>query len=215
MTRAPAGALFVGRPTWWLEARLHFHPQGQGGRKRAFGPLFILNDDLVQPRSGFGCVPLSVYRGLVVMRRAGCSGPGARWGGVAARGVLCGAGEGGAGGKGGRGGAALGAQPYAVFCMRREEPGTHEACCLCLLYRCIMHVTVVRACMHAYIHPHSSSYCCECCRCLCTDTHHVCQLCARTHFTHVHMCVHVCGCAFSGSTRTRRLKSLRTSWRGS
>lgn len=49
------GDLYISKPVWWLESRFHFsfaeycHP-----KKRGFGPLFVLNDDLVKGKSGFG-----------------------------------------------------------------------------------------------------------------------------------------------------------------
>ena len=57
--------LYVSKPMWWLESRFHFsfaeycHP-----KKRDFGALFVLNDDLVQPREGFGSVRILSVRSL-------------------------------------------------------------------------------------------------------------------------------------------------------
>ena len=54
---ALAGTLHVSKPTWWLESRFHFsfadymNPSNQN-----FGALWVLNDDLVKGKAGFGCV---------------------------------------------------------------------------------------------------------------------------------------------------------------
>jgi quercetin 2,3-dioxygenase len=58
LRKIPASNLHVSKPTWWLESRFHFsfadyyNPQNTN-----FGPLRVLNDDLVKPKSGFGAHP--------------------------------------------------------------------------------------------------------------------------------------------------------------
>eukprot|EP01139_Manchomonas_bermudensis_P006014 Amastigsp_a176227_86.p1 type:complete len:287 gc:universal Amastigsp_a176227_86:1-861(+) len=49
-----ASALHVSKPTWWLESRFHFNFAGWSGGPDSFGVLRVVNDDLVQPHSGFG-----------------------------------------------------------------------------------------------------------------------------------------------------------------
>eukprot|EP00899_Mesostigma_viride_P022963 jgi/Mesvir1/3851/Mv19816-RA.1 len=51
-TKVPGDELHVSKPTWWLESRFHFSFAGYWG-KNNFGVLRVLNDDLVQPQSGF------------------------------------------------------------------------------------------------------------------------------------------------------------------
>ncbi|MCO5563639.1 hypothetical protein L7F22_017286 [Adiantum nelumboides] len=54
----PAASLYVSRPTWWLESRFHFSFAEYYNPKRSeFGNLRVVNDDLVQPHSGFGTHP--------------------------------------------------------------------------------------------------------------------------------------------------------------
>ncbi|KXZ45949.1 hypothetical protein GPECTOR_49g533 [Gonium pectorale] len=52
------GSLHVSKPTWWLESRFHFSFADYWDSSRnQFGALRVLNDDLVQPRAGFGAHP--------------------------------------------------------------------------------------------------------------------------------------------------------------
>eukprot|EP00245_Coleochaete_scutata_P012527 TRINITY_DN4868_c0_g1_i4.p1 TRINITY_DN4868_c0_g1~~TRINITY_DN4868_c0_g1_i4.p1 ORF type:complete len:348 (+),score=43.73 TRINITY_DN4868_c0_g1_i4:141-1184(+) len=51
----PAKNLHVSTPTWWLESRFHFSfADYYNPANTNFGVLRVLNDDLVQPHSGFG-----------------------------------------------------------------------------------------------------------------------------------------------------------------
>lgn len=54
----PGKKLYVSTPTWWLESRFHFSfAEYFNPAKSEFGVLRVLNDDLVQPHSGFGTHP--------------------------------------------------------------------------------------------------------------------------------------------------------------
>lgn len=54
----PHGGLYVSTPTWWLESRFHFSfAEYFNPANHDFGVLRVLNDDLVQPKSGFGRHP--------------------------------------------------------------------------------------------------------------------------------------------------------------
>ncbi|KAG2483008.1 hypothetical protein HYH03_018088 [Edaphochlamys debaryana] len=56
--RVPHSSLHVSKPTWWLESRFHFSfADYWDPRRESFGALRVLNDDLVQPRAGFGTHP--------------------------------------------------------------------------------------------------------------------------------------------------------------
>ncbi|GFR44307.1 hypothetical protein Agub_g5519 [Astrephomene gubernaculifera] len=58
ITRVPHSSLHVSKPTWWLESRFHFcFADYWDPRRERFGVLRVLNDDLVQPRAGFGTHP--------------------------------------------------------------------------------------------------------------------------------------------------------------
>lgn len=51
----PSKLLHVSKPTWWLESRFHFSFADYYDPNRMnFGALRVLNDDLVQPKAGFG-----------------------------------------------------------------------------------------------------------------------------------------------------------------
>jgi redox-sensitive bicupin YhaK (pirin superfamily) len=50
-----AEGIYVTKPVWWLESRLHFSFAEYWDDKRMnFGALRVFNDDLVKPRAGFG-----------------------------------------------------------------------------------------------------------------------------------------------------------------
>ncbi|KAJ7566726.1 hypothetical protein O6H91_02G116300 [Diphasiastrum complanatum] len=53
-----ASALYLSKPTWWLESRFHFSfAEYYAPKNMEFGVLRVLNDDLVKPRSGFETHP--------------------------------------------------------------------------------------------------------------------------------------------------------------
>lgn len=54
----PSSNLYVSRPNWWLESRFHFSfAEYYNPNRNDFGSLRVVNDDLVQPNSGFGTHP--------------------------------------------------------------------------------------------------------------------------------------------------------------
>eukprot|EP00250_Pteridium_aquilinum_P025935 c3191_g1_i1 orf=74-835(-) len=54
----PASSLYVSTPSWWLESRFHFSfAEYYNPKRNEFGNLRVVNDDLVQPHSGFGTHP--------------------------------------------------------------------------------------------------------------------------------------------------------------
>lgn len=54
----PASSLYVSKPNWWLESRFHFSfAEYYSPQRNEFGNLRVVNDDLVQPHSGFGTHP--------------------------------------------------------------------------------------------------------------------------------------------------------------
>lgn len=56
--KIPKEALHVSKPTWWLESRFHFSfADYYNPENMSFGPLRVLNDDLVKANSGFGRHP--------------------------------------------------------------------------------------------------------------------------------------------------------------
>ena len=57
VTLVAAKSLHVSKPTHWLESRFHFNFAGFSGGKEQFGPLRVLNDDLVKAKQGFGRHP--------------------------------------------------------------------------------------------------------------------------------------------------------------
>ncbi|KAL0050358.1 hypothetical protein WJX82_009631 [Trebouxia sp. C0006] len=58
LRRIPADSLHVSKPTWWLESRFHFSfADWWDPAKLNFGALRVVNDDLVQPKAGFGTHP--------------------------------------------------------------------------------------------------------------------------------------------------------------
>ena len=58
----------------WLESRFHFSFADYWDNSRMnFGALRVVNDDLVQPRAGFGCVVLLQGDGTVSQPRASCA----------------------------------------------------------------------------------------------------------------------------------------------
>ncbi|GMH34201.1 hypothetical protein BSKO_02035 [Bryopsis sp. KO-2023] len=56
--KIPRSKLHVSKPVWWLESRFHFSFADYFNLDNTnFGALRVLNDDLVQPRAGFGRHP--------------------------------------------------------------------------------------------------------------------------------------------------------------
>lgn len=54
----PHKELHVSKPTWWLESRFHFSfADYYDPAREHFGVLRVLNDDIVQPKAGFGRHP--------------------------------------------------------------------------------------------------------------------------------------------------------------
>lgn len=47
----------MSKPIWWLESRFHFNfADYYNSENTNFGALKVLNDDLIQPKAGFGFV---------------------------------------------------------------------------------------------------------------------------------------------------------------
>ena len=54
--RGAVESLHVSKPVWWLESRFHFSfADHYDANRMNFGPLRVLNDDLVKAHAGFGC----------------------------------------------------------------------------------------------------------------------------------------------------------------